>query len=88
MIVALLWAARRECQSTGLVSSIDYFEFLAIAKLLYPFGLLRQLRERGAHMEFARAGDYPWCAPTGNHSWSTFMKTPIRAVVLAAGLSG
>jgi peroxiredoxin Q/BCP len=35
-------------------------------------------------MEFAPTGSYPWRAPTGNHSWSIHMKTPILAVVLAA----
>ncbi len=34
-------------------------EFLAFAKVLYPFGFLRPLGKRGVHMEFARAGGYP-----------------------------
>jgi thioredoxin-dependent peroxiredoxin len=38
-------------------------------------------------MEFARSGSYPWRAPTGNHFWSIFMKTPILAVVLAAAVA-
>ena len=66
---------------------MGYFEFLAIAKVLYPFGFLRPLGERGMHMEFVRAGGYPWRAPTGNHSWSIIMKTPTLAVVLATAVA-